>query len=157
MQQRLSLLFLFMIMVAACSRPSENSAHEPESLSLHGTWRLISGTLVEDGDTTVTDYTRAERMIKIINDSHFAFLRHDLNKGQDSPAIFVAGGGSYTLQGDRYTENLEYCSEREWEGSTFEFTVAIEGDTLIRQGIEKVESLGVERYNIEKYVRVTPN
>lgn len=96
-------------------------------------------------------------MIKIINDSHFAFLRHDLNKGQDSPAIFVAGGGSYTLQGDRYTENLEYCSEREWEGSTFEFTVAIEGDTLIQQGIEKVESLGVERYNIEKYVRVTPN
>ena len=102
----------------------------------------------------MTDYTRAEQMIKIINDSHFAFLRHDLNKGQDSLATFVAGGGPYTLEGNRYTEHLEYCSAREWEGTAFEFTVAIEGDTLVQQGIEKVESIGVERYNIEKYVRI---
>jgi hypothetical protein len=37
---------------------------------LKGTWQLISGTLIEKGDTTITDYTRGVQMIKIINDSH---------------------------------------------------------------------------------------
>ena len=122
--------------------------------ALDGTWKLITGTLVEKGDTTFTDYTKHQSMIKVINDSHFAFLNHDVNKGKDSTAVFVAGGGVYTLDGDQYTEYLEYCSYREWEGSTFQFTVDIQNDTLTQRGVEKIENLGVERLNIEKYVRL---
>lgn len=154
MLQRIVFLLVHLAVVVACS-PQSNDSSTPRALPLQGTWKLISGTLIEAGDTTVTDYTGTDQMIKIINDSHFAFLRHDLNKGQDSLAVFVAGGGPYTLEGNQYTEYLEYCSAREWEGTDFEFTVTIEGDTLIQQGIEKVESAGVERYNIEKYVRMT--
>lgn len=122
--------------------------------ALEGTWKLITGTLVEKGDTTFTDYTRDQSMIKIINGSHFAFLNHDLNKGKDSTAVFGAGGGVYTIDGDQYTEYLEYCSYREWEGSTFQFTVTIQNDTLTQRGVEKIENLGVERLNIEKYIRM---
>ncbi len=122
--------------------------------ALEGTWKLITGTLVEKGDTTFTDYTKHQSMIKIINESHFAFLNHDVNKGKDSTAVFGAGGGVYTLDGDQYTEYLEYCSYREWEGSTFQFTVDIQNDTLTQRGVEKLENLGVERLNIEKYVRL---
>jgi hypothetical protein len=122
--------------------------------ALDGTWKLITGTLIEKGDTTFTDYTKHQSMIKVINDSHFAFLNHDVNKGKDSTAVFVAGGGVYTLDGDQYTEYLEYCSYREWEGSTFQFTVDIQNDTLTQRGVEKIENLGVERLNIEKYVRL---
>jgi hypothetical protein len=70
-------------------------------------------------------------MIKIINDSHFSFLNHDLNKGKDSlNTQFVAGGGRYDLEGDQYTEHLEYCSARvKWEGNDFKFTVTIQNDT----------------------------
>jgi hypothetical protein len=123
-------------------------------LPLEGTWKLVTGTLVEKGDTTVTDYTKDQSMIKIINASHFAFLNHDLNKGKDSTAVFGAGGGVYTLDGDQYTEYLEYCSYREWEGSTFQFTVTIQNDTLTQRGVEKIENLGVERSNLEMYVRM---
>ena len=140
--------------MAACNTSQPDSSLETESPPLEGTWKLISGTLIERGDTTVTDYTGNESMIKIINASHFAFLRHDLNEGQDSTAIFVAGGGAYTLEGDQYTEHLEYCSAREWEGNTFQFTVTLDGDTLTQEGVEKVEELGVERLNVEKYVRI---
>jgi Lipocalin-like domain len=122
---------------------------------IEGTWQLISGTIVENGDTTVTDYTRDQRMIKIINATHFSFLNHDLSKGKDSSAVFAAGGGRYTLSGDQYTEHLEYCSYREWEGNTFPFTLTIQGDTLTQRGVEKIENLGVERLNIEKYKRIT--
>ena len=106
----------------SCQDKESKTAEQP----LKGTWQLITGTLIEKGDTTVTDYTRGVQMIKIINDSHFAFLNHDLNKGKDSVANqFVAGGGRYELSGDQYTEHLEYCSAREWEGNDFVFTVEI--------------------------------
>ncbi|HUS03696.1 MAG TPA: hypothetical protein VMY77_18280, partial [Chitinophagaceae bacterium] len=86
-------------------------------------------------------------------DTHFAFLQHDNNKGKDS-AVFVAGGGSYSLKDSLYTEHLEYCSAREWEGNDFAFTITINNDTLTQYGVEKVESAGVNRINIEKYIKV---
>jgi hypothetical protein len=127
-----------------------------QETGIEGTWKLISGTIIEKGDTIVTDYTGDQSMIKIINATHFSFLNHDLKKGTDSAAVFAAGGGRYTLSGDQYTEYLEYCSYREWEGNTFPFTVTINGDTLIQKGVEKIENLGVERLNIERYQRVMP-
>jgi hypothetical protein len=65
----------------------------------------------------------------------------------------VAGGGSYSLTGSTYTEHLEYCSDRAWEGNDFSFVVTVKNDTLIQQGVEKVEEAGVDRVNIEMYVR----
>ena len=150
MKQNLSILF-GAILLLSCQQ-SENETAESQ---LKGTWQLISGTLIDKGDTTVTDYTRGIQMVKIINDSHFAFLNHDLNKGKDSTsAQFVAGGGRYELTGDNYTEHLEYCSDRQWEGNDFVFTVQIKDDTLTQSGIEKVAGTTIDRVNIEKYVRL---
>ena len=133
----------------------DSQEHSPTNPNkLIGTWRLLTGTLIEKGDTAVTDYTRDVSFIKIINDSHFAFMHHDLKKGKDSAAVFSSGAGSYTLQDSLYTEHLEYCTAREWEGHDFTFTVQVRGDTLIQSGIEKIDSLGINRMNIEKYVRV---
>jgi len=124
------------------------------TVPIKGTWQLFSATLIENGDTTTTDYTIDKKFIKIINDSHFSFISHDLNKGKDSLATFSAGAGTYKLVDSSYTEHLEFCSAREWENNDFHFTVSIRNDTLIQTGIEKVESAGVNRLNIEKYVRV---
>ena len=111
-------------------------------------------TTIEKTDTTVTRYTKTVSFIKIINDTHFAFLKHDLTGGKDAAASFGAGGGKYTLTDNHYTEHLEYCSDRQWENNDFSFTVTISNDTLVQSGIEKVEAAGVNRINIEKYVRV---
>ncbi|MGS2739687.1 lipocalin family protein [Sinomicrobium sp. M5D2P17] len=130
------------------------TATKEKGPSIQGTWKLVSGTTIQDKDTVHTDYTKDQEMIKIINDTHFAFLRHDLNDGKDSSAVFVAGGGKYTLKGNKYTEHLEYFNVREWEGNSFELEYEIKGDTLTTKGIEKVEALGVNHINIEKYIRV---
>jgi hypothetical protein len=141
------------LLVFSCDQATRSDANE-KKLPLAGTWKLLTGTLIEKGDTTVTDYTRNVSFIKVINDTHFAFMNHDLTKGSDSSAVYSSGGGTYTLRDSTYTEHLEYCSARNWEGHDFSFTIQLNNDTLIQQGIEKIESEGIERMNIEKYVRV---
>ncbi|MBO9200551.1 MULTISPECIES: lipocalin-like domain-containing protein [Niastella] len=134
---------------------SASCTTKQDPLAITGTWRLLTGTLIEKGDTTVTDYTTNKQFIKIINDSHFAFMSHDLNKGKDSAtASFSAGGGKYSLKDSTYTEHLEYCNARDWENNDFSFTVSIHNDTLIQQGVEKIEGTNINRLNIEKYVRL---
>ena len=124
------------------------------SSPLVGTWQLVSGTVIEKGDTTITHYSKGLSFIKIINDSHFAFLLHDSNGGRDSSAVFGSGGGKYDLADSIYTEHLEYCTDRQWEGHDFVFTIMIRGDTLVQRGIEEIKSAGISRLNIEKYFRL---
>jgi len=147
-----ALLLIAISIFTSCTTTPKNEAQKENKLPINGTWKLLTGTLIEKGDTTITDYTKGRSFIKIINDTHFAFLMHDLNKGKDSIAEFSSGGGSYTLKDSSYTEHLEYCNDRQWEGNDFSFTVTISNDTLIQQGIEKIDSIGVNRLNIEKYV-----
>ena len=141
-------------LIISCNSTTTTEEPVKTGLPIIGTWELFSATLVEKGDSVNTDFTKGgQKMIKIINPTHFAFLRHDLTKGKDS-AFYSSGGGSYTLQGDQYTEHLDYCDDRGWEGHSFSFTVSVSNDTLIQTGIEKIDSLGINRLNIEKYIRV---
>ena len=147
-------LILLLSTLAACEEKVKEELPARGALPLQGTWQLISGTTIEKGDTVTTWYNKQLSFIKIINKSHFAFLNHDVRKGKDSTAAFSAGGGRYTLQDSSYTEHLEYCSDRQWENNDFTFTITIKNDTLVQTGIEKIDSAGITRLNIEKYVRV---
>lgn len=147
--KNLSVILFSVIIISCNAKPEQNEA--PAVFPIQGTWKLLTGTIKENGNTTITDYTKDRSFIKIINDSHFCFLNHTLRKDTSD---FSAGGGKYELDGNKYTEHLEYCSAKEWEGHDFNFTVTIKGDTLIQQGVEKMESQGIDRMNIEKYVRV---
>ena len=145
------IVFLIIVFpLLSCNEPTQPAKTEKVQVPIEGTWELISGTAITKGDTTFTDYTKGQKMIKIINATHFAFLKHDLSKGKDT-AIYESGGGTYSLVGNQYTEHLDYCNYREWEGHEFQFTVAINNDTLIQTGLEKLENLGIDRVIIEKY------
>ena len=139
------------ILMFSCEKKGDNVSG---SIPLEGTWELLSETKIEKGDTTFTPASKNLPMIKIINKTHFAFLRHDVNQGKDSTALFVAGGGRYDLKDHEYTEHLEYCNSREWENHDFQFTVDIKDDTLSQTGREKIEGLDIDRIIIEKYKRV---
>ncbi|MBO9674878.1 MAG: hypothetical protein J7577_15630 [Sphingobacteriaceae bacterium] len=147
--KRLNILVLFAVLsLSACSNKKESG----KSLELQGTWQLISATTIDNGTSKTTDYSGKLKMIKMFNDSHFAFLKHSLDP-KDTTS-FDAGGGTYILKGEDYTEHLEYYKNKDWEGKTFNFKLAIHRDTLIQKGIEKVEAAGVDRIIIEKYIKV---
>jgi len=145
---KLSIAILFCVCLTACKEKPESNIKT--TLPIQGTWKLLTGNLIEKGDTVVTDYTKDKSFIKIINDSHFSFLQHDTPRDSTN---FSAGGGRYELKGNTYTEHLEYCSAKEWEGHDFTFTVTINNDTLIQTGVEKIEAQGIDRVNTEKYIR----
>lgn len=155
--QKMKPKYFSLLAVIACA-----CASAPETTfkgELTGTWQLIDA-LRTDKDTTIHTLLPGTKMIKIINDTHFAFLNHDLKAKSDttrSDLVFVAGGGSYELNDHRYTEHLEYCSARSYEGNDFSFDLEIHGDTLIQKGIEALKDLGIGDQNIEIveiYVRV---
>ncbi|RFM26427.1 hypothetical protein [Deminuibacter soli] len=122
--------------------------------ALTGTYKLVSSTIQVKGDTAQPLPLQNQEMIKIFNGSHFAFFRHDLSQGKGANAIYDSGGGTYTLTGDQYTEHLVYCGGREWENHDFNFTLTRHADSLIQKGVEKLDSLHIEREIVETYVKV---
>ena len=151
MKELVAVLFVGLLF-SSCNTTTDVTSKAP--LPIRGTWRLLNGTTIEKNDTIRTDYTRDQSFIKIINDSHFAFFKHDLTKGKGKLATYSSGGGTYTLIGVQYTEHLEYCDARDWENNDFKFTISLKNDTLIQTGIERIDSIGVNRVNTEVYIRL---
>jgi hypothetical protein len=151
MKRKFATLLFSLSLFAACNPSPKDDPGK--KIPITGTWELISATSTEK-DSTYSTYNPKTKMIKIITPTHFAFFNHDLGMGKDTvTASFSAGGGTYTLSGNAYTENLEYCNERQWEGHSFQFTVNVKNDTLTQKGVEKLENLGIDRIIVEKYKR----
>jgi hypothetical protein len=151
---KLFVIVLLSLSVFSCNTTVKTEINDTNALPIEGTWRLVSGRVTTNKDTTFTDYTKGQEMIKILNKTHFAFLRHDLSGGKQPDAVYAAGGGTYTLSGNKYSEHLAFFNDRNWENHDFHFTVEIKGDTLFQSGVEKIDSLGVDQVILETYVKV---
>ncbi|TBO42615.1 hypothetical protein [Pedobacter kyonggii] len=145
-------ILMLLAVLSLFSCVNKDASKKGSDLDIQGTWQLLSATTIENGTSQTTDYSGELKMIKMFNNTHFAFLKHSLNPKDTSS--FDAGGGSFVLDKDDYTEHLEYYKNKDWEGKTFKFKLAIHKDTLIQKGIEKVEKAGVDRVIIEKYIKV---
>ncbi|QNK64895.1 hypothetical protein H7F33_04960 [Pedobacter sp. PAMC26386] len=140
--------------LAACTEKASIplSAKELTNQSLEGTWKLVSSEVTTGAKTEVTFPVKGQEMIKIFNDTHFAFFKHDIAKGVTP--IYGSGAGTFSLKGDQYQEHLEYCNAREWENKDFKFTLTLKNDTLTQKGIEKIDSLKVNQEIVEKYTKL---
>jgi hypothetical protein len=141
------------LVLAACKQTTTISTASAES-PLNGTWRLLSSKSIVKNDTTDTSPKKGLETLKIYNDTHFTFFTHNTDKSV--PATYDSGAGTYTLNGEKYTEHLQYCSEREWENHDFDFTMKLGKDTMQQRGVEKVDSgsVHIDHIIIETYTRV---
>ncbi len=152
---RITLLILIAGLGFACNDTKQNLTTFPEQYV--GTWQLISSDY-HSKDSVTSNMIAGQEMIKIITPTHFSFFLHDLQQGKDSSNIaYMSGGGTVGYSNGEYIENLDFCTARTWEGHSFKFKLELKGDTLIQQGVEELEELGLGDENlllIEKYVRV---
>ncbi|PYF72578.1 hypothetical protein [Pedobacter nutrimenti] len=146
-------LWPLLLLLAACNGKQPAEKEKTKSL-LSGTWKLISAQTIKGKDTLLTYPVPGQQMIKMFNESHFSFVKHDLNKGKGPNAVFDSGAGTYTLSGEDYQEHLTFCSYRDWENRDFKFKLQFKNDTLIQKGIEKIDSLKVNHEIIEVYTRI---
>lgn len=142
---------LTIITLIGCAKETTSPSEEktPVKNSIEGTWKLVYADIKENDSIQVKDLSNTD-FIKIINASHFAFFNQDRGTSEN----FNAGGGSYTLVGLDYKETLDFINAPDYRGHVFPFKIEIKGDSLIQQGHEKLEAAGLDRYILEKYIRI---
>ena len=126
-----------------------------------GTWELISAKSTSPDTTVVT--TQADfKQIKVMTKSHFVWIGQEpdrakfLEGGTDAELLeaartFGAGGGTYTFEGDTYTEHIEFFSNPNWVGVAIPFKFQIEGDQWIHSGTIPFKTLGLREFDVELY------
>ena len=143
-------LFVIVLIASCQDRVDQNTNPEPkQEFSVEGSWKMIYAEVKESDSTQVKDLSQTD-FIKIINKSHFAFFNQNRLTGED----FFAGGGSYSLTGNEYTEKLDFIDSQDYRGHEFSFEVEIKGDTLIHKGMEVIEEAQIERHILERYIRI---
>lgn len=115
--------------------PAVGSAQS--SCDPRGVWELVSARY--GGQPGPANW----RQIKFITADHWAFVGEanprakDMRSVADSLAAFrsmAAGGGTYTLEGDTYTEKIEYFSDPAYLGIMVVFRCRTQGDRLFQTG-----------------------
>ena len=147
----ITLLSIFFISLLSCDNPTKSNepTNNPGKNPIEGSWKLVYADIREKDSIQVKNLDNTD-FIKIINASHFAFFNQDRNSSDN----FVAGGGTYEFNGSDYIETLSFIGSTDFRGHVFKFKAEIKGDSLIQQGHEKIESANVDRYILEKYIRI---
>ena len=145
------LLIVTFLTLNSCSgdKKIDNTTDTNEENLIEGSWKLVYAHIEENDSIQVKDLDKTD-FIKIINTDHFAFFNQDKGSSEN----FVAGGGTYTFDGNDYIETLDFISAVDYRGNVFPFKAEIKGDSLIQQGHEKIEEAGLDRYIVEKYIRI---
>ncbi len=103
------------------------SAGSQRSKDLVGTWILV-GT---SGDVGLAPAEGGR--LKSLTDTHWSITQTDPKNG----LVIFHHGGTYTLKGNDYVENVEFAnaSTTNLIGKAFKFAIKVEGDTLTLTGI----------------------
>ncbi len=148
-----SVLFL----ASACANQSSQLAanNPPQEQSLVGSWQLMHEEIRINGKTIPTFNPATHKMMKLFNDTHFAFVsngdkRPRFTSYQLTPEEkviafenFGGGGGRYTFADGYLTEHIEYMNYPNYEGESIRFKITIDGDTMIQEGDYPITKLGL--------------
>jgi hypothetical protein len=146
-----------LLFVSACTTHNHHSIATKASpaQSLVGSWQLMHEEIRINGKTIPTFNPATHKMMKLFNDTHFAFVSH----GDKRPRFtsyqltpeekviafenFGGGGGRYTFADGYLTEHIEYMNYPNYEGESIRFKITIDGDTLIQEGDYPITQLGL--------------
>ena len=141
-------MFIFLIIIYSFINCSKRTSLITNN-KIEGTWKMVYAEIIENDSLKLKDLSNTS-FIKIINKSHFSFFNQE-NSGTNN---YYSGAGSYILKDDNYTETLNFTTVEAIKKHQFSFKIVVKGDTLIQSGIEKVAAAGMNRYILEKYIKL---
>ena len=129
------------------------SCNEKKETSIEGAWNLIDLVNVKDGSVVNSlPGNISGKQMKIWYDDNFVFVGEFMS---DTTEQNNFGGGTCTLNGNRYEENLSYHVNSDYIGTTVKMLIEINHDTLIHKWpVDSNWTLDDNNYNMEKYVRI---
>lgn len=135
------LVFVFLLSSTVIAQEKKNP--------LEGTWELVSGKATWADTSETYPETDDWRMIKIISKKHFVFVNQDTS-GEGSSGF---GGGTYSLEGDSYTEHIEFFAPPylDFIGKSFSFKSEVKGDQWIMSGTMPLKKMGLAENDMEIY------
>jgi hypothetical protein len=135
---------IIIVMIGSCTRDKKSS--------LEGTWKIV-----EFGKWHITDTSTLAMinngLMKSWSKEHFVFVGYFR---PDTSIHEYYGGGTYTLDGDKYEEYIIYNDFQPLIGTKFKALLEIRNDTLIqRYNSDKADSWQLRKeFTTEKYVRL---
>lgn len=118
---------------------------------LNGTWKIQGFTIINNGNKTDFDLSKGSQ-IKMWSDKHFIFVGI-YNEGNQAQNNF--GGGTYTLDGNHYTERIDYFTVPANIGNSVRILLEFKNDTLIQIYPADADwKVDKNNYQIEKYVKI---
>jgi hypothetical protein len=145
MKKILALISVIVLFTIGCNKEKPNP--------IEGAWDMTYAVKVAD-DTVSLKYPGdvEGNQMKMWSKEHFVFV--GLFR-QDTTELDSFGGGTYTLEGNIYKENIEYHVTRSIVGKTNQMYIRVSNDTLYQ--IWPVDDAGVfdkANYNEERYIKL---
>src|SRR5215469_14588035 len=119
---RRAISILLATLLCAIVFPDRTAWGGPEN-KIEGHWELVSGETLPSG----------WKEIKLISGGHFIWVAYDTQKRKTA----YTGGGTYKIEGDHYTEHVEFMTVDDSEaliGKDQPFTIKREGNSLVVTG-----------------------
>jgi hypothetical protein len=123
-----------LVLLPARGVRSANVERDDKPAPVEGAWKL---TVSKNGDAQ--DYQKppeGSQMIKYVVGGRFVWTIAREGK------LELAAGGKYTVDGDKYTETIEYThgeGQSALVGKTFDFTWKMDGGTWLHVGVLKLD------------------
>ena len=108
-------LIILITLLIGCTREKKTD--------LEGVWQLVSGEYTLK-DTTATlpssDYLKS---YLFMGKTYFSVITQDT-----SQQLFFVNGGTYNIDGENYTQNIEICNNRKTIGKSNTWKYQLEGE-----------------------------
>jgi len=117
-------------LLATCATTGKKEISVERTNSLLGTWEL---KLYKYGssNSAFTPASTVTGRFKMITDTHFMWVSYD----KTSKIVLSSAGGTYTLEGDKYTESIDFgLGMNSYLGTKPTYTIKTEGDKLFLTG-----------------------
>lgn len=114
-----------------------------------GAWNIFEMSGMSNGSAfNMTADNTNGKQLKMWTNSHFSFVGK-------SGSNYNYGGGTYSLDGNKYEEYIEYHVGPSYVGTTVKMLLKIKGDTLIQTyPVDAEGNIDKNNYSVEKYVRL---
>ncbi len=124
-------LLMAFLMAISCESPTTLSTDVTETNDpLEGVWEFVSSKVTLPDTTIIYDSKTNQTGLFIMLGGRFAFV----STSPDKTNLTYAGHGSYTVEGNTFTEKTEFHSVTSLNGKSMKWEYEIEGEQFIKRG-----------------------